>query len=108
MPVRKIFLTLHRVRRLCALAGILRDSSRSVRNFQFLHYDEIYQGCPETGREPVRFGRLRRSTKLAPAKKGGRERYSVYDGDDEEEMSLSLSKKESVFDYFDDGEESVG
>ena len=47
---------------------------------------------------------LRRSTKLAPAKKGGRERYSVY----EEEMSLSLSKKESVFDYFDDGEESVG
>ena len=51
---------------------------------------------------------LRRSTKLAPAKKGGRERYSVYDGDDEEEMSLSLSKKESVFDYFDDGEESVG
>ena len=30
------------------------------------------------------------------------------DGDDEEEMSLSLSKKESVFDYFDDGEESVG
>ena len=58
MPVRKIFLTLHRVRRLCALAGILRDSSRSVRNFQFLHYDEIYQGCPETGREPVRFGRF--------------------------------------------------
>ena len=51
---------------------------------------------------------LRRSTKLAPAKKGGRERYSVYDGDDEEDMSLSLSKKESVFDYFDDGEESVG
>ena len=51
---------------------------------------------------------MRRSTKLAPAKKGGRERYSVYDGDDEEEMSLSLSKKESVFDYFDDGEESVG
>ena len=99
MPVRKIFLTLHRVRRLCALAGILRDSSRSVRNFQFLHYDEIYQGCSDD---------LRRSTKLAPAKKGGRERYSVYDGDDEEEMSLSLSKKESVFDYFDDGEESVG
>ncbi len=32
----------------------------------------------------------------------------MYDGDDEEEMSLSLSKKESVFDYFDDGEESVG
>lgn len=43
-----------------------------------------------------------------PRRKGGRERYSVYDGDDEEEMSLSLSKKESVFDYFDDGEESVG
>lgn len=50
---------------------------------------------------------LRRSTKLAPAKRGGRERYSVYDGD-EEEMSLSVSKKESVFDYFDDEEETVG
>ena len=107
MPVRKIFLTLHRVRRLCALAGILRDSSRSVRNFQFLHYDEIYQGCPETGREPVRFGRFAQKYETR-AREEGRERYSVYDGDDEEEMSLSLSKKESVFDYFDDGEESVG
>ena len=99
MPVRKIFLTLHRVRRLCALAGILRDSSRSVRNFQFLHYDEIYQGCPETGREPVRFGRFAQKYET---------RAREEDGDDEEDMSLSLSKKESVFDYFDDGEESVG
>lgn len=36
-------------------AGV-RYGGRSVRNFQFLHYDEIYQGFPEAGRQPVRFG----------------------------------------------------
>lgn len=51
---------------------------------------------------------LRRGTKLAPAKKSGKERYSIYDSDDEDDdMSYGTAKKESVFDYFDDEEEDT-
>lgn len=47
---------------------------------------------------------LHRGTKLAPAKKSGKERYSLY-ADEEDDIPLSTAKKESVFDYFDDEEE---
>ncbi|HIW96902.1 MAG TPA: hypothetical protein H9866_00220 [Candidatus Tidjanibacter gallistercoris] len=50
---------------------------------------------------------LRRNTRLAPAKKSGRERYPLYDGEDEDDLALAAPKKESVFDYFDDGEEEA-
>lgn len=48
---------------------------------------------------------LHRGTKLPPAKKSGKERYSIYGEDDGEELLLSVPKKESAFDYFDDGED---
>lgn len=48
----------------------------------------------------------RRGTKLAPAKKSGKERISLYDEEEDEEL-LSAPKKESVLDYFDDNEEEL-
>ena len=51
---------------------------------------------------------LRRGTKLAPGKKSGKERYAIYDSDDEDDdMLYGTAKKESVFDYFDDEEEET-
>lgn len=45
----------------------------------------------------------RRGTKIPPAKKSGKERYELYSELEEEEgLGMSFSKKESVFDYFDD------
>lgn len=51
---------------------------------------------------------LRKSVKLQPAKKSGRERksYSSYGDEENDEMSLYTQKRESVFDYFDDEEQS--
>lgn len=53
-----------------------------------------------------RFGSedVRRGTRLAPVKKSGKERYSLYSAEDEEDL-LPLPKKESVFDYLDDTDE---
>ena len=52
---------------------------------------------------------LRKATKLPPLKKSGKEKQSYYrelDGDEEEDTDLKfLHKRESVLDYFDDGEE---
>lgn len=48
---------------------------------------------------------LHRGTKLAPARKSGKERYSIYGmSDEDDDMSREWAKKESVFDYFDDEE----
>lgn len=61
-------------------------------------------------REPAgRFGSedMRRGTKLAPAKKSGKERYSIYTGADEDDELYSMPKRESVFDYFDDVEDDL-
>lgn len=49
---------------------------------------------------------VRRGTKLAPAKKSGKERYKVYAEEDEDDLAF-VSRKESVFDYFDDTEEDL-
>lgn len=48
---------------------------------------------------------LHRGTKLSPVKKSGKDRYSIYGSDEEDDLSLTTQKKESVFDYFDDGED---
>lgn len=49
---------------------------------------------------------LRRGTKLSPVKKSGKDRYSIYGSDeDDDELSFMIAKKESVLDYFDDGED---
>ena len=47
---------------------------------------------------------LRRGTKLTPARKNGKERYSIYDDVDDEEDDYRSGKRESVFDYLDDDE----
>lgn len=54
-----------------------------------------------------RFGSedMRRGTRLTPVKKSGKERYSLYAEEDDE--LLSLPKRESVFDYFDDADEDM-
>ncbi len=50
---------------------------------------------------------IRKPAKLDPARKSGKERHSLYDGlgDDEDEELDYHAKRESVLDYFDDGEE---
>ena len=50
---------------------------------------------------------LKRAAKLEPIKKSGKEKRAIYsrlDEDDDDEL-LSFKKRESVLDYFDDGEE---
>ncbi len=50
---------------------------------------------------------MKRAAKLDPIKKSGKERHALYSQlDDDEDFELqSLKKRESAFDYFDDGEE---
>lgn len=49
---------------------------------------------------------LRRAAKLDPIKKSGKERHALYHQVDEEEEieDLFVTRKESILDYFDDGE----
>lgn len=48
---------------------------------------------------------MKKAMKLEPIKKSGKERHSLYsDLDDDEELD-SYKKRESVLDYFDDGDE---
>lgn len=52
--------------------------------------------------------KLRKATKLPPLKKSGKEKQSFYRAleDDDEDLDLkSLRKRESVLDYYDDGED---
>ena len=50
---------------------------------------------------------MRRASKLEPIKKSGKEKHSLYDEDEDEDAELrSLRKRESAYDYYDDGEES--
>ena len=53
-------------------------------------------------------GSMRRASKLEPIKKSGKEKHSLYSRlDDDDDVELrSLRKRESAYDYFDDGEES--
>ncbi len=50
---------------------------------------------------------IRKAVKLAPLKKSGKERHTLYgDLDEEEDLNMmSYKKRESALDYFDDGEE---
>ena len=50
---------------------------------------------------------FKRATKLAPNRKSGKERHSLYRSIDEEEDAAFgyKAKQESVLDYYDDGEE---
>ncbi len=52
---------------------------------------------------------MKRAAKLDPIKKSGKERHALYSRlDDDEDFELqSLRKRESAFDYFDDGEEEI-
>ena len=50
---------------------------------------------------------FKRATKLAPNRKSGKERHSLYTQFDDEEQDASYGYKaeqESVLDYYDDGE----
>ncbi|MDY3979081.1 MAG: hypothetical protein SOZ00_03580 [Tidjanibacter sp.] len=50
----------------------------------------------------------KRPAKLEPIRKSGKERHTLYDNDfdDEDDELLNLRPKESVYDYFDDAEQS--
>lgn len=50
---------------------------------------------------------LRRAKRLEPIHKSGKERHSLYHGfdDDEEDEADYRPRRESAFDYFDDGED---
>lgn len=50
---------------------------------------------------------LKKAIKLEPIKKSGKERHTLYgEIEDDDELSLeSYKKRESVLDYFDDGED---
>lgn len=59
-------------------------------------------------REPARFDTddLRRGTRLAPARKSGKDRRRIFaNEDDEEDDPVPVTRRESAFDYYDDGEE---
>ena len=50
---------------------------------------------------------MKRAAKLDPIKKSGKERHALYSRLDDEDFELqSLKKRESAFDYFDDGDEN--
>ena len=49
---------------------------------------------------------MRRASKLEPIKKSGKEKPSLYSRLDDDVELRSLRKRESAYDYFDDGEES--
>lgn len=60
----------------------------------------------ETSREDA----IRKAAKLDPIKKSGKERHAMYrslDDEDDDEMLTDYKKRESVLDYFDDGEEDL-
>ncbi len=51
---------------------------------------------------------LKKPAKLEPIKKNGKEKRSFYNdlqNEDEDDELLSLHKRESILDYFDDGDE---
>ncbi len=53
---------------------------------------------------------IKRGVKLAPIKKSGKEKHRIYsdlddDPDEDDLQSLEYRQRESVLDYFDDGEE---
>lgn len=51
---------------------------------------------------------LKKAVKLAPIKKSGKDKHHMYsnlDDEDDEEYMDDYKKKESVLDYYDDGEE---
>jgi hypothetical protein len=51
---------------------------------------------------------LRKPAKLTPAHKSGKERHSMYGFDDdidEADEDFSYHRRESILDYFDDGED---
>ncbi len=51
---------------------------------------------------------IRKPSRLDPIRKSGKERHSLYDELDEEEGELDYrGKRESVLDYFDDGEDDL-
>ena len=51
---------------------------------------------------------LRKAAKLDPIRKSGKDRHSLYSElDDEEDVELDYRKRESVLDYFDDGDEDT-
>lgn len=51
---------------------------------------------------------LKRAAKLDPMRRSGKERHQLYSNLDEEDEDLNfLYKKESVLDYFDDGNDDA-
>lgn len=54
---------------------------------------------------------LRRAAKLEPLRKSGKERHTIYrsvngqDDDTDDELEYKTTKRESVYDYLDDGNE---
>ncbi len=60
-------------------------------------------------REPARFDTddLRRGTRLAPAKKSGKDRRRMFEDEDDGDDPTPIARRESAFDYFDDGEEEA-
>ena len=48
---------------------------------------------------------FKRATKLAPNRKSGKERHSLYRSIDEEEEEELMPRRESVLDYLDEGDD---
>lgn len=47
----------------------------------------------------------RKSTKLTPIHKGGKDRHNIYDRFDDEDELLDYRPRESARDYYDDGDD---
>lgn len=59
-----------------------------------------------TGHQDNAEDALRKAVKLSPMKKSGKDKHYLYsDFDDEDDIGPDYRKRESILDYFDDGEE---
>ena len=60
-----------------------------------------------TGHDDNAEDALKKAVKLAPIKKSGKEKHYLYSDleDEDEDLELNYRERESILDYFDDGEE---
>lgn len=61
-----------------------------------------------TGHDDHAEDALKKPVKLPPIKKSGKERHYLYSElEEEEDLELDYRQRESILDYFDDGEEDL-
>lgn len=61
-----------------------------------------------TGHDDHAEDALKKAVKLPPMKKSGKDRHNLYSElEEEDDLELDYREKDSILDYFDDGEEDL-